>query len=320
MRNTSQQHTPLPACTVVIPAYNASAHIAEAIDSVLQQSYTNWELKVVDDGSSDNTAAQVRTFTDHRIQLHCQNNSGASAARNQGLRMAQADTVLFLDADDCLKPNALARFMQAFAAHPDACAVYGEAMVIEANGQRAGVAKQPVFAARPSGDVLRALLTRNFIATPGVMAIRREAIAMAGAFDESLCLSEDWEAWCRLAQQGPFYYLGPEPVLSYRLSATSFVRTQGMEPTHGLRCVAAIFEQPGLSARLGRALPRLRRKAEASIYSFTATQHVRAHNWRIARGLLWASLCRVPYQCREWILWLLTWLHWLPNAVLRRLK
>lgn len=97
-----------PEITVVIPAYNAALYIAETIASVQQQTFTAWEVVVVDDGSTDNTAEIVKSFlTDTRIKLVSQKNKGVSAARNTGIKAAQGKYVAFLDADDCFLNNNL---------------------------------------------------------------------------------------------------------------------------------------------------------------------------------------------------------------------
>jgi glycosyltransferase involved in cell wall biosynthesis len=104
-----------PEISVVVPAYNAESYIAESIKSVLQQSFTNWELIIIDDGSTDNTAEIANTFlTDHRITLIKQANKGVSAARNAGIRAAKGGYITFLDADDTYLPSNLSEKYSVF--------------------------------------------------------------------------------------------------------------------------------------------------------------------------------------------------------------
>ncbi len=104
-----------------MPAYNVEAFIGEAIESVLRQSVSDWELIVVDDGSTDATAGIVRRFTDPRIQFIRQENAGVSAARNRGIAAARGAYFAFLDADDRLRPTALERLSARFEGAPKPC-------------------------------------------------------------------------------------------------------------------------------------------------------------------------------------------------------
>ena len=109
---------------VVTPAHNVAAYIGVTIASVIAQSHPDWAMLVVDDGSTDRTAEAVAGFADPRLRLLRQANQGVSAARNRGLAVADGEAVLFLDADDVLAPDALARLVRALEAAPDAVAAY----------------------------------------------------------------------------------------------------------------------------------------------------------------------------------------------------
>ncbi len=306
--------------SIVIPAYNSAAFLRETMESVRGQDASGWELIVVDDGSTDGSLDVARSVADPRIRVLRQENRGVSAARNRGLAEASGEWVLFLDSDDRLLPDALRRMGEAGQARPEAVAVYGEAAPMSESGDMLSGGAPPVFGQRPSGDVLEALLARNFIATPGVIALRRHALAQSGGFSEGLSVAEDWELWCRLAMLGTFHYLGGGPVLAYRLRQGSVVRSTGLQPEHALACVAAIFGNPEIEARLASRAPRLRRRAEASVHSFTANEHLRRGNWSEARRLLRAALRGNPAAPREWILWVFAALQWLPKSVKNRLK
>src|SRR4051794_9372681 len=179
--------------------------------SVVAQTHRDWSM-VVDDGSTDATAAIAASFHDARISLIHQDNSGVSAARNRGLSVIAADACLFLDADDWLAPDALAWLAAALDAHPAAVAV---------SGRYARVALDCIaYPARPppGGDLLQHLLVQNLFANGGHLLIRSRAIKIAGGFRSDLSYGEDWEYWIRLALQGPFAALRshPAPVLFVR--------------------------------------------------------------------------------------------------------
>ena len=227
----------MPMCSIVVPAYNVAAYLGETLESVQKQHCSDWELIVVDDGSTDDTAAVVGNCSDARLRLIRQSNHGVSHARNRGLAEAQADFVLFLDGDDRLSPHALDRLLKALSDSPEAVAAYGEAVIMDAAGGLRGAGQAPVFNARPSGEVLVPLVTQNFIVTPGVLCLRRSALQAAGGFREDLRVAEDWELWCRVALRGHFIYIGGEPVLEYRLRPGSVVRSTGLVPDEVLNCV-----------------------------------------------------------------------------------
>ena len=124
-----------PICSIVIPAFNAEAYISEAIQSVLAQSVSNWELIVIDDGSRDGTIQTISEFKDLRIRVVQQENAGAGAARNRGIEESCGRIICFLDADDRLCPDALKRLVVALEANPHACLAYGEPIVMDASGQ-----------------------------------------------------------------------------------------------------------------------------------------------------------------------------------------
>src|SRR5690242_8383826 len=147
---------------VVVPAYNAAEWIGDAIASVLVQTHRDWSLVVVDDGSTDGTLAAVASFNDARIRLVRQPNAGVSVARNRGVAElygapspqpppARGGGVLFLDADDWLAPDALARLNAALDAAPDAVAASGPCTFADT-----GPVRRP-----PDGDILQRLLLRQ---------------------------------------------------------------------------------------------------------------------------------------------------------------
>lgn len=309
-----------PRCAVIVAAHNAAAHIDATILSVTEQTLAEWELIAVDDGSTDDTYARLRAWEDPRIRVAAQANGGPSSARNHGLRLATAPLVLVLDADDQLRQDALARLIAPLEADPRLVAAYGEAATVDAAGRQIGAGGAPFFAQRTGGDVAAALARGNFIATGGVICLRRAAVEAAGGYREDLSVAEDVEFWCRVALQGPFAHVPGPPVLDYRIHPDSVVRTRGRDPSDALRCVAAIFENPAMIARLGADAARARRAAEGAIFSFTANDRLRAGEWAAARALLGESLRRNPWRPREWVLWALANLHWLPGPARRRLK
>ena len=188
---------------IITPAYDVAPYIGDAIRSVLAQSHRYWTMTIVDDGSTDETAAIAATFDDPRIRLLRQRNAGVSAARNLGLVASNAEAVLFLDADDWLSPDALATLAETLRTAPNAIAAVGPYQrVLDGPGPLAaatGAVSDGRVRAPASGDLLRALLVRNQFANGGHLLIRRHKVETAGTFNPGLTYGEDWEYWIRLA-------------------------------------------------------------------------------------------------------------------------
>jgi glycosyltransferase involved in cell wall biosynthesis len=240
---------------VVVPAYNAAPWIGDAIASVLAQAHRDWTLVVVDDGSTDATADVAAGFTDRRIRLIRQPNSGVSAARNAGTSVIDGDALLFLDADDWLAPDALARLAAALDASPHAVAA----------GGACAFAGTCVVRRPPAGDILQRLLVRNLFANGGHLLLRAAAVRKVGGFLRGITYGEDWEFWIRIALQGGFAAArGLAPVLFVRRHAGGAYHRLATDPGAFAPCMDAIFGNPVLCARFGAArLVAIRRRTEA---------------------------------------------------------
>jgi glycosyltransferase involved in cell wall biosynthesis len=201
--------------SVVIPAYNAAAFLSETLDSVLAQTYTNLEIIVVDDGSTDATPQLLEKYSD-RIRVLRQVNAGQAAARNHGAREARGELLAFLDCDDLWDPDKIARQAALLSRFPSALAVYCDHRTIDAQGQPMASSAALGYP-RPSGNILRALLLGPCIVTPGLVLLRHQAFDEAGGFDESPLMRghEDYALWLRLAALGSAVY-SPDTLVSYR--------------------------------------------------------------------------------------------------------
>lgn len=182
--------------SVVIPAYNAAWCVARAIDSVLAQTYARYEVLVVDDGSTDETAALVNAYGE-RVRLLQQPNGGLSGARNLGMRNAAGEYVAFLDADDYWLPEKLERQIALMQAHPDVGFCSTATRVETPQGEQIGLWKCPAC----GGDTLRTIFAVNgAVAGSGSsVMVRRDVLARAGEFDVTLRCLEDIDMWMRLA-------------------------------------------------------------------------------------------------------------------------
>lgn len=249
---------------VVTPAHDVAAWIGDCIASVIAQSHKDWAMIIVDDGSRDATARVAARFDDPRIALIRQENRGVSAARNRGLAAAAEDAgaVLFLDADDFLAPDALARLAAALEAAPRAVAAHGPFGFVAENAHPGARAFAVTGAPLAEGDLLERLLERNLFANGGHVLIRRAACA---GFREDIAFGEDWEFWVRLAQRGPFAAVQDRsPVLFVRRRASGAYLRMATHPDAFEPVMAAIFDNDAMLHRVGTARRYgLRRRAEA---------------------------------------------------------
>jgi glycosyltransferase involved in cell wall biosynthesis len=271
--------------SVVIPAKNAAAYIGETVASALAQDGVT-EVIVVDDGSTDDTAAIVQAIRDPRLRLAINDASGVSAARNLGARNARGDWLMFLDADDRLRPDAISTLLTAAKTAPRAVLVYGDYNTIDSAGQTIGRRDLLRGRLKPSGNVLERLAGGNFIVNGGIMLVRTEAFRATGGFDVSLRYCEDWHCWCRLAALGEFAYV-PKLLLDYRLHTANTMNAAVRTPQDFFPAVARVFDDELILRKLpSGAASRLRRAAEIHLVTYAATQAVRFGRYREALGYL----------------------------------
>jgi glycosyltransferase involved in cell wall biosynthesis len=215
-----------PLVTVVIPCYNQAHFLGEAIESVLSQTYRNFEVIVVDDGSTDNTSEVASRY--EGVRLIWQENRGLAGARNRGLEEAKGEYVVFLDADDRLLPGALEAGLGCFEAHPECALVAGHCRFIDVDG----LLRAEPRPSQPIGSELyAALLERRYFVIPGTVMYRRAVIESVGAFDTSLKAAEDYDLYFRIAKMFPVYW-HHEMVLEYRKHGASMTRKAGLMLQH----------------------------------------------------------------------------------------
>ena len=213
-----------PTFSVVIPAYNAEDTLGEAISSVLAQTRKDFEVIVIDDGSSDNTAALPAGFADQRVRVYSQANGGPSAARNRGIAQAVGEYVSSLDSDDLWLPDYLAEMGRALEESPQADFAYTHAWILDASGHfrtvPTGAWHRPPTPMLPQDQFIAELLQECFVNAP---TIRRTALERVGGYDESISHGEDWELWLRLANAGfrAVRVAGPLTIYRNRLGSHS---------------------------------------------------------------------------------------------------
>lgn len=198
-----------PKISIIMPTYNCAQYIRSAVESVLKQTYQDYELMIVDDGSEDETASTVSPYLGPKVHYIRLEHQGIAHARNHALRESSAPFIAFLDADDVWVSDKLAKQMTVFQ-NPEVDICYTGHTLIDHEDR---VTRTPAFKAY-RGKVTKQIFYDNFMPASSVM-LKRECLAKSGGFDETLTRSEDWDLWLRLSVFC-FIDYAAEPLLFYR--------------------------------------------------------------------------------------------------------
>ncbi|MDB5688826.1 MAG: glycosyl transferase family 2, partial [Sphingomonas bacterium] len=214
-----------PCVSIILPAYQAAATLDRAIDSLVRQTFSDLEIIVVDDGSTDGTsaAATARAAADARVRLIQQPNRGASAARNAGLAEARGEWIGFLDSDDWFDVEFLAKLLGLRDSAPNAGILYCDFALVDDAGRIQEEQHVPDLS-----DAF-GVLARGCSLSVHCALTRADVMARAGHFDEALAVNEDWDLWQRIARTGAefrglrevlaFYYTRPGSLSRRRIEA-----------------------------------------------------------------------------------------------------
>ena len=194
-----------PRFSIVMPAYNASATISDSIRSVQDQTLTDWELLVLDDGSSDDTLEIVRSHAelDRRIRVFSQDNSGPSVARNRGVKESNSDIIAFLDADDFWAPERLQGCMHIFESEPEIGVIFSRTRFMDEHGQQLGTLS-PAF----RDLCISQFMAENPACSTSNFTCRREVFEDVGGFAEDLHFAEDQDWLLRVVLDGTWDVCG----------------------------------------------------------------------------------------------------------------
>jgi glycosyltransferase involved in cell wall biosynthesis len=285
-----------PAVSVVIVTYNHGRYIPEAVDSVLAQSFTDRELIVVDDGSTDGTVDTLAPYGD-RLRYVRQDNRGAFAARNTGRALARGAYIAFLDADDVWESGALARLMNVLASDPSIGVAAGTYRPMDASGNATGSVYRR---SRPAGPVTVRSLLLTDADVPGCV-YRRVALDAAGPFSEINRYCGDYELWLQLATTWGIAVVD-EPLLRKREHATNLTGDAlRMLPAK----IAAVDRFAGRHPEWARSHASLLRRAQAKNHERLAKWCLKsqdpAHR-ALAREHLARAIALNPWRVKPYLL------------------
>ncbi|MBW4611987.1 MAG: glycosyltransferase family 2 protein [Desmonostoc vinosum HA7617-LM4] len=214
--------------SVIIPAYNAMKYLPETLTSVTTQTFSDFEIIIVNDGSSDGIEDYISQTTDARVKIISQENKGLAAARNAGITNAQGEYIAFLDADDIWEPTKLEQQVSALEKHPEIGLVYTWVAYIDEKGASTG----RVFKHHAEGDVWQQLVEHNIVECGSVPMVRRSCFDTVGIFDWNLSrynVHEDWDMWLRIAARYPFKVVKETLVYYRQVSSSASKKWQAVE-------------------------------------------------------------------------------------------
>lgn len=285
----------MPKVSVIVPSYNRADYISETIESILAQSFKDFELIFIDDGSTDNTEELVKAFASHdeRVKYFKQKNSERAVARSYGMSLAQGELVCLVDSDDLWYPNKLEVQVAKMDADPELCCCYAAVDRIDLESKP--VKSSPRQQEGWSGNIYEKLLERNFIPSVTPM-IRKKFIDVVGKQVTEFIPYEDWDFWLRLARIGKFEHL-TDVLGSYRLHPGQSVQNVKAEKIEEVTFKVLDANRPTTD------------EAYSLAYLRCAYWYIIAGNLRYARKLLRRALSRSgkrSYDYRWWGLYLMS--------------
>lgn len=231
-----------PRVSIIIPTFNRGHTLRIAVDSIFQQTWQDYELIVVDDGSTDNTADILQSIPNIKI-LSLGENRGVSFARNRGIEKAKGKFICFLDSDDHWFPEKLAKQVQWIEKNPESSACYTDEIWI-----RNGIRVNPMKKHRKySGQVFRNCLPLCIISPSSIM-MRRELFDDIGVFDESLPACEDYDLWLRLTLRHPVHFINEKLIVKTGGHPDQLSRKYWGMDRFRIRAMEKVLQDPGLTS------------------------------------------------------------------------
>jgi len=298
-----------PLVSVIMPAHNAGKFIGSAIWSVINQTWPHWELIIVDDASTDNTAEIIAGFEDARIRyMQVERVGSPSGVRNHGLKASRGDMIAFLDADDLYNPTALESLVEKLLQNPEATAAYGFAFYITED--ETPLPQHNLLLQNPDGSYR---LPPNYVHTwPQIMMgqfscllaglmVRRETLDRVGLLNEAFFSAEDYAFYVRLFIDNLAGVLSvPQYIYRYRVHSGSLTKTPEQSQRvldSVLRVLEWLFNHPDLPAEAKACESR----SLAHAYRYLARERILMNQNELARQILRASMANPRVHTKDWV-------------------
>ncbi len=251
----------MPLISIIIPVYNSEKTIKETIESVLNQTFINLEVIIINDGSQDLSLNVISSIQDPRIKVFSYRNAGVAVSRNRGIAKASGKFIAFIDADDLWTSDKLEAQLKALQSNPQAAVAYSWVDYINESGEFLHSGNYTTV----NGNAYKQMLRENVLENGSNPLIRREALQQVGDFNQSLTPAEDWDMWLRLGACYDFITV-PYPQILYRtLSGSGSSNVVKMELA-SLQLIEQAFNRAPLS------LQYLKRKSLGILYHYLTTK------------------------------------------------
>jgi glycosyltransferase involved in cell wall biosynthesis len=286
----------MPTISVIIPAYNAEQTILETIQSIQQQTFKDFELIVINDGSTDRTLEILNQINEPRIKVFSYNNGGLPTARNRGISNASSEFISFIDADDLWTAEKLESQLMALQQNPNAGVAYSWTLNMRDEGQSVSFAQGA--SSTLEGNVYQDLLLGNFIGSGSNILIRRSVIEMIGEFEPTMRSFEDWDFYLRAAAKCEFVVVA-KPQILYRQTSQSMSSKVDVMEQEGLRAIERAYQTAPPEIQY------LRNKSLAFLYRYCAglclanNNSIDANSLKYAQEKLWMAVELYPSILRE---------------------
>lgn len=277
--------------SVVIPAYNKANLTVKTVKSVLNQTYANIEIIVVDDGSTDDTKDKLQLFKDRIIYIY-KKNGGACSARNVGIKQATGEYVALIDCDDIFYPEKISKSVECLEKESDCGFVYTGAYFIK--GDDSIISEHKKYNPHFSGWIATKLILRNFICNSTVV-VRKSCFKEVGLFDEKIFIPADWDMWLRLSEKYKAAYID-EDLTGYRL--TNGFTALNMEKAIEEKCYALdkAFTRSNYFSK------KFKKKCLSNAYYSYGISYAVVGNFKKSREFLYKSVVNNPYNLKLFVI------------------
>jgi len=302
----------MPKLSVFIGTYNRADLLRECLESVVNQSFRDFEIVVVDDGSTDNTREVVSKFP---VIYFYQRNQGVSQVANRGVELSQGEYIAFLGSDDVLLKDSLEKRVEVLDKHPEVGFCYGQALLMDEKGHIFGKRKARTHGGlQDRKDVIkRFLLFSGNAIIPSTLMARRARIVQVGMFNPAFPSIEDTDLFSRMAKQYDVFYLD-EPLAAYRVHPGNMSRVPDLELWERVHTHIneGIFQDP----ELGPIFLPLRSRAYSRCHFAMAEQAYSARQMKATRAELWKAFRLHPPSALSWTWPFLLAKSWFPVSLL----
>jgi glycosyltransferase involved in cell wall biosynthesis len=293
--------TSKPIVSVIIPTYNREKYICNAVESVLNQTYSNFEIIIVDDGSTDNTPNLILEYNDNRIKFLSQKNQGQGVARNTGIIASSGKFIAFLDSDDIWKITKLEDQIKFFQANKEIAWSYTDAYAFDIlSGDVLYLFSDNV--SQYSGSIAKKLILNNFIGTSTVI-VKKKVLNEVGLFT-NLPKAQDWELWLRIASK---YQVDKLPVALTGYGVHEGMITKNHSPLNIFICHSSVIEH-AITASPKIYTP-LYRHAISNQYHELGLRLLKYGNQKDTRKAFLNAIKEYPYRLFSYVYILLTFLN-----------